>query len=69
MFDEWVALDNYLLVKYIDGNVKKEGPDGFLPNEFDATRAASPDQPGYSEKWKKAVAEDAGETLKVVPVK
>lgn len=69
MFDEWVALDNYLLVKYIDGNVKKEGPDGFLSNQFDATRAASPDQPGYSEKWKKAVAEDAGETLKVVPVK
>ncbi len=69
MFDEWVALDNYLLVKYIDGNVKKEGPDGFLSNEFDATRSATPDWPGYSEKWKKAVAEDAGETLKVVPVK
>lgn len=69
MFDEWVALDNYLLVKYIDGNVKKEGPDGFLSNEYDSTRAANPDQPGYSEKWKKAVAEDAGETLKVVPVK
>lgn len=68
MFDEWVALDNYLLVKYIDGNVKKEGPDGFLHNDFSTTRAANPDQPGYSEKWKKAVAEDAGETLKVVPV-
>ncbi len=69
MFNEWVDLDNYLLVKYIDGNVKKEGPDGFLSNQYNPTRAASPDQPGYNEKWKKAVAEDAGETLKVHPVK
>ncbi|MDE6183565.1 MAG: C69 family dipeptidase [Rikenellaceae bacterium] len=69
MFNEWVELDNYLLVKYIDGNVKKEGPDGFLSNKYNPTRAANPDQPGYNEKWKKAVAEDAGETLKVHPVK
>jgi hypothetical protein len=26
---------------------------------------ASPTQPGYSERWKRAVKEDAGERLKV----
>ncbi|MCC8020001.1 MAG: C69 family dipeptidase [Rikenellaceae bacterium] len=65
MFDRWVDLDKYLMVKYIDGNVKKEGPGGFIDNGHSPVIPASPDQPGYTEKWKRAVAEDAGETLRV----
>lgn len=65
MFDTWVDLDKYLMVKYIDGNVKKEGPNGFIDNGHSKVIPASPDWPGYTEKWKRAVAEDAGETLRV----
>lgn len=65
MFDKWVDLDKYLMVKYIDGNIKKEGPDGFLDNGHGKNIPASPDQPGYSEKWKRAVARDHGDILQV----
>ena len=63
----WIELSNYLLVKYIDGNIKKEQDGRFLDNGTGV--AVSPDQPGYSEAWKKAVARDAGDKLKVVETK
>ena len=66
LFDKWVSLDRYLLVKFIDGNVKAENENGFIDN---GTGKDIPDQieyPGYSEKWKRAVAADNGEILKVV---
>ncbi len=66
LFTTWQELDNYLLVKYIDGNIKRVDKDGkFINNGFSPAIPASPDQPGYSEKWKKAVKEDNGETLLV----
>ncbi|MDR2936711.1 MAG: C69 family dipeptidase, partial [Rikenellaceae bacterium] len=34
LFETWDALDKYLLVKYMDGNVKLEGPEGFLYNDL-----------------------------------
>lgn len=66
MFDEWVALDKYLLVKYIDGNIKKENANGFIDNGNGKNIPVMPSQPGYSEKWKEAVARDNGEILRVV---
>ncbi len=64
LFEKWVELERYLLVKYIDGNVKKQNPDGtFKDNGFGKNIPASPSQPGYSERWKRAVKEDAGERL------
>jgi dipeptidase len=66
LFNTWVGLDKYLLVKFIDGNVKKMGPDGhFLDNGFSKAIPASPAQPGYTEKWKRAVKDDAGKLLQV----
>lgn len=66
MFMEWKNLDEYLLVKYIDGNVKKQDKNGcFLDNGSGRNIPASPSQPGYSDMWKKAVKEQAGERLKV----
>ncbi|MHC1779954.1 MAG: dipeptidase [Bacteroidales bacterium] len=66
LFNKWVELDRYLLVKFIDGNVKKErAPGCFLDNGHSKSIPASPTQPGYSERWKRAVKEDAGERLKV----
>ncbi|MEG2849170.1 MAG: C69 family dipeptidase, partial [Bacteroidales bacterium] len=66
MFKKWKDLDEYLLVKYIDGNVKKQNADGsFKDNGNNRNIPASPSQPGYSEHWKKKVVEDAGDKLLV----
>ena len=67
LWTKWSALDDYLMVKYIDGNIKKQGADGaFLNNGHHPSQPAFPDQPGYSEKFLRAIAEDNGEVLKVV---
>ena len=68
MFDTWVDLDKYLMVKYMDGNIKKEDAGGFTDNGEGMDIPAFPDQPGYSDKWKEAVVKDHGETLKVVNI-
>lgn len=70
MMQTWRELDRFLLVKYMDGNIKKQNPDGsFQDNGHTPRIPASPDQPGYSEKWKECVAKDAAETLKVPAAK
>ena len=66
MFAEWSALDQYLLVKYIDGNIKGEDANGFIDNGNGKDIPGKIEQPGYSENWKRAVAHDKGEILKVV---
>lgn len=67
MFKKWKELDEYLLVKFIDGNIKQENPDGtFKDNGAGKNIPARPIQPGYSEHWKRKVVEDAGERLKVI---
>ena len=66
LWEKWSNLDNYLMVKYIDGNIKKQGENGeFLNNGHSPAQPAFPDQPGYSEKFLRAIAEDNGEVLKV----
>lgn len=55
-------LGEYLLVKYIDGNVKKEKNGAF---ETKNGLAVFPDQPGYDEAYYRSIAEDpASEHLK-----
>ena len=66
LFEKWDVLDKYLLVKYIDGNVKAENEKGFIDNGNGCNIPDNIKQPGYSEKWKRTVAEDNGEVLKVV---
>lgn len=63
LFNLWIDLDKYLMVKYIDGNVKKEENGKFKNNGESLTIPASPDQPGYTEVWKKAVVNSNGKTL------
>lgn len=67
LFGIWQQMDGYLLVKYVDGNVKTETEPGkFLDN---GNGRGIPDKiqfPGYNEKWKRAVAADNGEILKIV---
>ena len=66
IFAQWVELDKYLMVKYIDGNVKGEDEKGFIDNGNGKDIPGKIEQPGYTEKWKRAVAADKGEILKVV---
>jgi hypothetical protein len=66
LFEKWDSLDKYLLVKYIDGNEKAENEKGFIDNGNGCNIPDKIKQSGYSEKWKRAVAEDNGEVLKVI---
>lgn len=58
----WEELFRYLLVKYLDGNVKKEKDGAFERNEWGFPKA--PEHPGYPEEWKRRVATEAGERLR-----
>jgi dipeptidase len=58
---EWKQLGEFLLVKYIDGNIKKESDGVFERNAYGYP--ASPDQPGYPDSWKKKVIKDTGNKL------
>ena len=66
LFNHWKKLDNYLMVKYIDGNIKSEDEKGFIENGNGKDIPDKIKQPGYSEKWKRVVAADNGAILKVV---
>ncbi len=64
IFNKWVALEQLLLVKYIDGNVKAQNPDGsFVTNEHTDCIPDKISQPGYTAKWKEATAKDNGKIL------
>ena len=56
-------LGQFLLVKYIDGNIKQEENGVFLRSEDGYP--LNPDQPGYSEEWKESVAKDTGKKLRM----
>lgn len=62
-FSQWKKLSEYLLVKYIDGNIKNEKEGKFVTNENGYP--AGPKQPGYDDKWKKSVIQDTGNKLLV----
>ena len=66
LFEKWNSLDKYLLVKFIDGNTKAENEKGFIDNGNGKNIPDKIEQSGYSEKWKRAVAADNGEVLKVI---
>jgi len=59
----WKTLGEYLLVKYIDGNVKKEENGQFKRSPYGMP--VSPDFPGYNEAYYRQIVNDAGERLKV----
>ncbi len=66
IFKEWVDLETLLLVKFMDGNVKAQNPDGsFVTNGYTDHIPDGITNPGYTEKWKESVVKDHGEVLKV----
>jgi dipeptidase len=61
--DRYKKLGQFLLVKYIDGNIKKEENGVFLRTEEGYPE--HPDQPGYPDSWKEMVVKDTGKKLRV----
>ena len=61
--ERWKKLGEYLLVKYIDGNVKKEENGTFKRNPYGLPE--SPNFPGYDEEYYRSIVRSAGERLKV----
>jgi hypothetical protein len=64
MTKRWKELGQYLLVKYLDGNIKRE-KDG----EFERTEFGLPPSPifaGYPEWWYEAIVKSTGDQFKVI---
>ena len=62
MMKEWDRLDKYLLVKYMDGNIKKEKDGKF---ERTATgQAVFPSQPHYRKEWQQMIVKDHGDVIR-----
>ena len=55
----WKEFGEFLLVKYLDGNVKHEESGKFLRNQWGFPR--SPKFPGYSDDWKRILIEETGD--------
>jgi dipeptidase len=60
---KWKKLGEYLLVKYIDGNVKKEENGQFKQNGYGLS--AYPNFPGYDETFYRSIVKSAGDRLRV----
>ena len=60
----WKQLGEYLLVKYIDGNIKKEKDGKFEDNGYGVP--VMPSQPGYPEWWLREIVKQHGEVIKQI---
>lgn len=59
MFDKWVGMEEFLLVKFLDGNVKAQNPDGsWVTNGHSDKVPANIGWPGYTDVWKRAAASE-----------
>ena len=62
--NEWKKLGEYLMIKYVDGVVKKEDNGEFKRNEHG--EPASPDRPGYPNEHYRKVIEETGDKYKIL---
>lgn len=70
MFNSWKKLSEYLLVKYMDGNIKKTNANGnFITTPYGADRIEMPEWPPYPEFWYRKIVEDCGENIQELEVK
>ena len=63
--DDWNKLFEYLLVKYHDGNIKREKDGKFITNESANPQVVFPEQPLYPERWYRMIIQDCGDNIKV----
>ena len=64
MFKEWKTLSEYLLVKFIDGNIKKMNTDGtFKENPYRKGQNEMPDMPRYDDWWYQLIINQHGNII------
>lgn len=63
--NKWQKLGQFLMVKYLDGNIHPEKDGVFLKNEYGNPH--DPIFPGYDKEYYRKVVEDAGDKLKMKP--
>lgn len=61
-FEEWKKLGEYMIVKYMDGAVKKEKDGEFINNEFGGSQY--PNRPKFDDKYLRTIVREKGEWLK-----
>jgi len=64
---EWKSLGEYLIVKYMDGVVKKEKDGEFIHNEYGGSQY--PNRPVFNEKYLRAIVNEKGEWLREKEIK
>ncbi len=60
--ERWEELFRFLMVKYLDGNIKKEIDGEFLTNEYGKYPIV--EFPGYPEWWLRLIIENTGDTFR-----
>jgi len=63
---QWKKLGEYLLVKYMDGVIKKEENGVFKRNPYG--KPTSPNRPGYPEDHYRRIIKETGNRYKVIPI-
>ncbi|MEG1497997.1 MAG: C69 family dipeptidase [Bacteroidales bacterium] len=67
MFRDWKKLNEFLLVKYIDGNVKKTDANGnFKTTKSGPSHSEFPNQPPYPENFYRQIIQDCGTNIQVI---
>lgn len=69
MMKSWTRLSQFLLVKYIDGNIKKETNGKFEESPYRKGQCVFPEQPQYPQKWYEMIVKDHGDVIKVPTTK
>jgi len=64
---EWKSFGEYLIVKYMDGVVKKEKDGEFIHNEYGGSQY--PNRPKFDDKYLRTIVDEKGEWLKVREIK
>ncbi|MGN1259854.1 MAG: hypothetical protein ACI4UC_01970 [Alloprevotella sp.] len=63
-----MALGDFLLVKFMDGNIKKQNEDGTFMRTAEGD-CASPVFGGYDDRYYRSISNEQGDRLKVVEIK
>ena len=65
MMTRWQQLENELLVKFMDGNIKVQNPDGSFKLETEGSDIpAGPEHPAFPERWLRGIVNDHGDILR-----
>jgi len=62
---KWQNFYHYLVMKYIDGNVKQSNGHELLENGYGRGVPKKPSQPGYGKDWERKMIEGTGDRFKV----